>query len=176
MRFIFSGSLAGAWSDFGGLTAQLTNLAHVIEMAITDHPGIVITYDYRVRQLVRNLAHRRAVNTDYFDLLSNVRTDVRNAVLRGFETQAEVSRKAKGKLKTAKEKEAKNRSGKGTDKAGRENAKAAPRGKQWAESDCSDWKKKRNSGATTKEAGEAEKTGENKGGRWQKEVISMSPR
>ena len=53
MRFIFSGSSAGAWADFGGITAQLNNLAHVIEMAIADHLGIAITYDYRAHQLAR---------------------------------------------------------------------------------------------------------------------------
>ena len=31
MRFILCGDLTDAWSDYGGLTAQLNNLAHNLE-------------------------------------------------------------------------------------------------------------------------------------------------
>ena len=134
-RCIFSGSLADAWADFGGLTAQLVNSPHVIEMAITDRPGIAITYDYRMRQAIRELAHHRATNTDYFELLATALADIRNAAIRDFETHAETPNRDKERLKTAREKGAKTRTGKGTDKAGRANAKAAARGKQWAEAD-----------------------------------------
>lgn len=72
------------------------NLPHVVEMAIAGHPCIAITYDYRPRQTIRKLAHRRAVNADYFDLLDTVHREVRNAAIRDFETQAETSRKDKG--------------------------------------------------------------------------------
>ena len=46
MRFICPMALAGAWAEFGGLTAQINNLSHVIEMSITDRPWISITCDY----------------------------------------------------------------------------------------------------------------------------------
>ena len=52
IRFIFAGELAGERIDFGGLTAQTDNIPHVIEVAIADHPGIDIAYDYRVRQII----------------------------------------------------------------------------------------------------------------------------
>ena len=134
MRFIFSGSLPGAWADFGGIAAQLINLPHVIELAIADRPGIAITYDYRLHQMIRKLAHRRAANTDYFEHLPTVQTDIRNAVIRDFETQAETTRRDKEQQETAKEKDNK-KGGKGADKADRANAKAPPKGKQWTDGD-----------------------------------------
>ena len=111
LRCVFAGALSEAWADFGGLTAQINNLPHVIEMSITDHPRIAIAYDYRLHLMAHQLAHRRAANTDYFDLLHNFQTEIRAAVLRGFETQADTSSKEKEKQKQAKEKKARARSG-----------------------------------------------------------------
>ena len=133
-------------------------------MAITNNPGIAITYDYRLRMMIRKLARRRAVNTDYFDLMYNAQSDIRNAVLRDFENKAEAPRKDKEKVKTAKEKEAKTRTGKGTDKGGRTTAKATPKGKQWPEGDWAAWKKKQNAGAPSKDPDEGDKPGENRPG------------
>ena len=130
-------------------------------MAITDHPGIAITYDYRLHQAIRKLAHRRATNTDYFELLSTVQTDIRNAAIRDFETQAETTRRDKERLKTAKDKETR-KGGKGTDKADRANAKAPPKGKQQrAEGDWAAWGKKQNADTPTRTSDETAKPGEN---------------
>ena len=129
-------------------------------MAITDHPGIAITYDYRLHQAIRKLAHRRATNTDYFDLLSTAQLDIRNAVILDFETQAETKRRDKERQKTAKDRETK-KGGKGADKADRANAKAPPRGKQWAEGDWAAWKKKQNADTPAKTSDETTKQGEN---------------
>ena len=65
MRFILAGDLADAWADFGGLAGQLNQLAIVIEMSITDHAGIAITYDQRIRKGIRKIASKRSSNTDY---------------------------------------------------------------------------------------------------------------
>ena len=111
--------------------------------------------------MIRKLAHRRAVSTDYFDFLPNVQSDIRNAALRDFETQTDSSRKDKEKLKTVKE-DANDRAGKGTDKAGLASAKASPRGKQWADGDWAAWEENQNAEATTKDADDAEKPDENK--------------
>ena len=143
-------------------------------MSITDHPGIAVAYDHRTRQILRKMTHRRLVTTGYFDFLPNVQSGVRNAALRDFESKAESSRKEKGGLKTAKESEAKTRTGKGTVKAGRANAKAAPMGKQWTEGDWAAWKKKKR-GRPRRRNGRGRKTGREQGGRQQKEVISTPP-
>ena len=159
--FIFIGSLAGAWADFGGRAAQLINLPHVIEMAITDHPGIAIAYDYRLRQMIRKLAHRRATNTDYFELPPTAQADIRSAAIRDFETQAETIRRDKERQKTANDKETE-KGGKGTDRADRANAKAPPKGKQqWADGDWAAWKMKQNADTPTKASDETAKPDEN---------------
>ena len=168
-------ALSRAWADFGGIAAQINNLSHVIELSITDHPGIAITYDYRLRLMIRKLAHRRAVAADYFDFLPNAQPDIRNAAPRDFENKAESSRKDKEKQKTAKEREAETRTGKGTDKADRASAKADPKGKQWAEGDWASWKKKQKAGAPAKETDEADKQDEDKPNVSKKKYFARHP-
>ena len=125
--------------------------------------------------MIRELARRRAANTDYFDSLPNAQPDIRNAVLRDVENKVESSRNDKERAKTANEKEAKTRTGKGADKGGRATAKADPRGKQWSEGDSAACGGKQNAGAPTKEPGEADKPGENKTNVSKKEVICTPP-
>ena len=141
---------------------------HVLEMSITDHPGIAITYDYRLHRMIRKLAHRRAVSTDYFDLPSAVQSDLRAAVIRDFEEKAEIFRNDKEKQKAVKEREVKTRTGKGADKTDRADAKAQPRGKQWAESDWAAWKKKQNAETPAKEPDGAERADGSKSGAGEK--------
>ena len=45
MRFIFSADLCGAWSTFGGLSAQLNHLSIVLHLATTEAIGTALTYD-----------------------------------------------------------------------------------------------------------------------------------
>ena len=166
----FPEALAGAWGDFGGLTGRISNLPRVIEMSITDHPGIAITYDYRIHQMIRNLAIRRAVDTDHFDSMPNAQSGIRAAVLRGSETQADTARKEMAKQKTAKEKDAKTRAGKDSDSADRAKSKAPPKGKHRPDGDWAAWKRKQNADATTKDKGkdDADKAEENKANRSKK--------
>ena len=112
MRFILAGDLTDAWADFGGLTAQINMLGIVLDMAITDHAGIALTYDYRIHQLIRKLAHKRSTTADYFSLLSSVQADVKAGVIRDFEFHADAIKKEKEKEKTEKEK-ARKEKGKG---------------------------------------------------------------
>ena len=129
----------------------------MLELSISDNAGLAITYDYRLHKYIRKLAHRRATNTDYFELLSNINPDIRAAVTRDFEAQADASRKAKEKEKTAKEKAAKEK-GKGRGKGdyfyrtavpdsekGKEKEKE-PR-KRWAKEDWAAWRKRNEVGA-----------------------------
>ena len=65
---------------------------------------MAITYDYRIHQHIRKLAHRRATNTDYFEIPSTIQPDIRAAVARDIEAAAEATRKAKKKEKANNEK------------------------------------------------------------------------
>ena len=103
MRFILAGDLAGAWEDFGGLTAQINRLATALDLSITDHAGIAITYDHRIHVLIQKAALKRSTNTDYYNLLSSLHAETKAVVVRDFETQTELIKKEKDKA--AKEKE-----------------------------------------------------------------------
>ena len=123
-------------------------------LSISDNAGIAITYDYRLHQHIRKLAHRRATNTDYFELLSTINPDIRAAVMRDFEAQAESIRKTKEKEKAGKEKAAKEKA-KGRGKTDRyyrtavpdgEKEKEPAKGKRWAKEDRAAWRKKNEAG------------------------------
>ena len=93
LRFLLAGDLADAWADYGGIVAQINHLAVVLELSITDHPGIAATYDHRVRRLVQRIAKTRSTRTDYFELLSNLNKDVRTEAIRDFEARTDAQKK-----------------------------------------------------------------------------------
>ena len=93
--FTSAGDLTGAREKFGGLTAQTNHHATVLDIAITDHDGIAVTYDRLIHALVARAALGRSANTDYYGLLISVRAETRAAVLRDFETQAALIKKDK---------------------------------------------------------------------------------
>ena len=130
MRYILAGDLASAWSECGGLTAQINNLAGVLNtvtfetgffsetspaprlcsswrasgISIEGDTGVSITYGYRIHQHIRKSAHRRSASTDYFEIPSAIRPDIRAAATRDIEASEEATRKAKEKEKANKEK------------------------------------------------------------------------
>ena len=122
MKFIMAGDLADARGGFGGLVGQLNHLANVLDMSITDHPGIAATYGRRIRALIQKTALKRSSITDYFDLLSNVNAEMKEEAVRDFESRAETARKEKGKRITELEKERakKNKDWKGKGKGKKE--------------------------------------------------------
>ena len=95
MRFILAGDLMGAWADFGGLTDQINLLGIVLDMPITDHAGIAITYDRRIHQLIRKLAHKRPIASDYFSIPSTAQAEVEAVAIRDFELNADAQKKEK---------------------------------------------------------------------------------
>ena len=99
-----AGDLADACGGFGGLYGQLNHLANVLDMAITDHPGIALTYDSRAHALIQNTALKRSSITDYFDLFSNVIDDVKAALGMDFESRYDATRKEKEKRMAEQEK------------------------------------------------------------------------
>ena len=132
-----------------------------MELAISDNAGLAIAYDYRLHQHIRKLAHRRASNTDYFELLSTINSDIRAAVTREFDTQADTARKIKEKEKAAKEKAGKEKEkekakGKGkqdryyrTAEPDNEKEKEPVKAKRWSKDEWAAWRKKLESGKTT---------------------------
>ena len=99
------GDLADARGGFGGLVGQLNHLANVLDMSITDHPGIAVTYDHRIHALIQKAALKRSSVADYFEILSNANADVEGAAIRDFETRAETSKKEKEKRVSDNERE-----------------------------------------------------------------------
>ena len=144
------------------MVGQLNQLAIVIEMSITDHAGIAITYDQRIHKEIRKIASKRSSNADYLEFLSNINADIRAGVMRDFEAQADAVKAEKERERIAKEKE-KKAAGKG-DKGGLKEKPARPGGR-WARADWVAWRAKTDSdGKGTKPDAKAtpppEKTGE----------------
>ena len=76
--------------------ADNNNVSHIIEMSIMGDPVGASKYDYRMLHMIKKLARRRVVDTDYFDFLRYAQSGSRTAALRDFETKADAARKEKG--------------------------------------------------------------------------------
>ena len=96
-KFTMAGDLTDDRGGFRGLVGQLNQLAIVLDMSITDHPGIAATYDRRIHALIQKTSMKRSSITDYFDVLSNVNAEVKAAAVRDFESRAETAKKEKEK-------------------------------------------------------------------------------
>ena len=74
LRFIFAADLCGAWSTFGGISAQLNRLSVVLHIATTESIGTALTYDQLLKSHLEELARARANGTagavDFAALLS----------------------------------------------------------------------------------------------------------
>ena len=70
LRFFVAAEACKAWDSFGGLIAQLNNLGVVLNIAITENVATALLYDTQLRAHLADLARQRAVNVDYFMLLS----------------------------------------------------------------------------------------------------------
>ena len=136
-----AGGLANDWADFGGLAGQLRQLEIVIEMSITNHDGVAITYDIRIHREISKISPKRSPNADYLGFLSNINSDIRTGVIRDFESHADSAMNARERERTLKEKEKK--------KAGCEGEKPATEkktwGKKWAKADWMAWRAKADS-------------------------------
>ena len=107
LRFILAADLSGAWPDFGGLAGHINQIDVIIEMSITDRAVISITYDFRIRKEIGEIAPKRSPGADYIDFLSNVNSDIRAGEIREFESNATAVKSEKGRERLAKEKEEK---------------------------------------------------------------------
>ena len=59
LRFIVAADLAGAWSAFGGMAAQLNHLSIVINMSVVDSATVALAYDRLVREFLAERARSR---------------------------------------------------------------------------------------------------------------------
>ena len=105
VRFILDGDLTDARGEFGGLVAQFSHLALVLDLSITDHAGIAVTYDRLIHQLIHKTDPKRSSTTDYFALLITINADVKSDVIRDFEARAETIKKEKEKVRNEADKE-----------------------------------------------------------------------
>ena len=75
LRFIFTADLLGAWSGFGGLSAQLNYMSILLHLATTESMSAALIYDGLISSHLEELARSRANKTagvvDFADLLSN---------------------------------------------------------------------------------------------------------
>lgn len=138
LRFIIAGDLTDAWAEFGGITAQLNHLAVVLGLPITDHAGIAVTYDFRLRRAAQKLAKNWPPRTDYFEFLTSVDKDIRADELRGSEARPGELKKEKQKEKAVKEKETKT-----TDNAQGKKKGEGRWKRKWAPEDWAEWNAKR---------------------------------
>ena len=69
-RFIISADICGAWASFGGLAAQISGMAVVLAIAVTDTAQIAIEYDRRLRNYAAELARERREGVNFAELIS----------------------------------------------------------------------------------------------------------
>ena len=60
LRFLLAGDLAGCWAPFGGMSAQLTHLGLILNMAVLENATIAMTYAKQFRDQAAHLARQRA--------------------------------------------------------------------------------------------------------------------
>ena len=59
LRFIIAADLAGAWSGFGGMAAQLNHLSIVMNISIVESASVALSYDRLVREFLSERARSR---------------------------------------------------------------------------------------------------------------------
>ena len=75
LRFVFAADLCHAWDPFGGLAAQLSQLAVILSLASTENCSYAMIYH---KELVRFLADsaRARIPLDFRNYLSEVKEDI----------------------------------------------------------------------------------------------------
>ena len=77
LRFVFTGDICSAWSNFGGLAAQFCMLSAVIHLAVVETAAFAIAYDAELRGRTQRLARRRDTQVDFAKMLSEENEDVK---------------------------------------------------------------------------------------------------
>ena len=84
LRYVLAGDLAGAWSPFGGLAAQMNHIGIVLDLAVTEHSGVALSYDLQVKNLAKQMAETDREKNKVEGLLSDLNQTIKNNVLREF--------------------------------------------------------------------------------------------
>ena len=82
LRFLRAGELAGAWAPFGGISAQLTHIGLILNMAVIENATIDMTYADHFREQASHLARLRATTVDWAHPLSEEDDVIKRNVLR----------------------------------------------------------------------------------------------
>ena len=77
LRFILVGDLLGAWSPFGGLSAQLSHLSIVLHLATVENATLAIMYDSEVRAQIQRPSRLRDEGADFERLLTEENVEIK---------------------------------------------------------------------------------------------------
>ena len=77
LRFIISAEVCGAWSEFGGLIAQINNIGVFLNLAIVENVGVALKYHEFLHTQLELSARGRATDVDFFRMLSEEQIDIR---------------------------------------------------------------------------------------------------
>ena len=123
MRFILVGDLTSAWKTFGGISAQLTHIGAVLNIATLENVTIAMTYDAKIRFRANDLSKFRERGSDIIALLMQEDQAIKRETLRGcgftqtfahIPSQKEKGRGGKGDQKGNKKvKKGQNKGGEG---------------------------------------------------------------
>lgn len=70
LRFVLAGYLAGAWENFGGLSAQLTQLGALLSIATTENAMTSMAYGRSIRMPIGGDSRKR-ISADQMDGRTN---------------------------------------------------------------------------------------------------------
>ena len=91
LRFVLAGDLAGAWTPFGGLAAQLTHLGTLLSIAATENARAAMTYDKSIRTTIATQSRKRISDeqaTKLTQLLTEEHDVTKRATLRDINAAA----------------------------------------------------------------------------------------
>ena len=82
VRYILAGDLDVAWAPFGGLSAQFNHVGIVLDLAVTEHAGVALSYDLQVGNLAKKMAETDREKNKVEGLLSDINQTIENNCLR----------------------------------------------------------------------------------------------
>ena len=74
----------GSLGPFGGIAAQLSHVSIVLDLAVTEHAGVALSYDLAVKTLAKQLSETDRDKNKVEALLTELNQTIRNNCLREF--------------------------------------------------------------------------------------------
>ena len=140
LRFILAGDLTSAWKTFGGLSAQLTHLGAVLNIATLENATIAMAHDSKIWTYANELSKFRERDNDIITLLTSEYQRIKRENLRDcgcaqtFARAPTTERKGqanKQEQKGTKRDKGKQVKGKGNGAKSRKNDKWKPQNNNW---------------------------------------------